>query len=153
MSEDVKPYYTGRPSENPTPEELRALIAQTGLSQRKAAEELGLSERMMRYYASGQEVIPKVVIYALRWLVSQEHGRANALVDMQTGVVHGPTSAASLLRDGPGPRPAPHSARGVAEASTGVKNLTCRRCDRAKVYDIVTPGHPLVCECGEVLVR
>jgi hypothetical protein len=129
MSEEVKPYDTGRRSENPTPEELRELIAQTGLSQRKAAEELDLAERTMRYYASGQQDIPRVVIYALRYLVSQEHGRGNALVDLQTGQVRGPTSAASLLRDGPGPKPAPHSARAVAEATfqTEVKRDMPRR--------------------------
>lgn len=116
MSEDVKPYDTGRPSESPTPEELRQLIAQTGLSQRRAAEELGLAERTMRYYASGQQEIPRVVIYALRYLVSQEHGRANALVDLQTGSVHGPSSAqsAARMRGEPERLGPPHSAAEVA---------------------------------------
>lgn len=72
MSEDVKPY--GAPAtlaDEPTVEELRALIARTGLSQRRAAEAIEVSERMMRYYANGKERIPRSVLYALRYLASQ----------------------------------------------------------------------------------
>jgi transcriptional regulator with XRE-family HTH domain len=73
MSEDVKPYGAGSgpPADEPTPEELRALIARIGLSQRRTAEALGMGERQMRYFASGQATIPIVVIYALRYLASQ----------------------------------------------------------------------------------
>lgn len=35
---------------NPDPTYLRALLEKAGLSQRKAAHILGVSERMMRYY-------------------------------------------------------------------------------------------------------
>jgi hypothetical protein len=56
------------PEDEPKPDELRALIARTGLSQRRAAEAIDVSERMMRYYASGQEKIPRAVLYALRYL-------------------------------------------------------------------------------------
>lgn len=69
MSEDVKPYGApSTPADEPTPDELRTLIARTGLSQRRAAESIDVSERMMRYYASGQEKIPRVVLYAMRYL-------------------------------------------------------------------------------------
>ncbi len=81
MSEDVMPYMA-RPAEQPTVEELRALIAQSGLSQRKAAEELDLDERTMRYYASGQKPIPRTVLYAMRYVVNREHTSANRLVDI-----------------------------------------------------------------------
>lgn len=71
MSEDVKPYGAPRAPEEPTPDELRALIAMTGMSQRRAAEALGMGERQMRYYASGRAPIPIMVIYALRYLAGQ----------------------------------------------------------------------------------
>lgn len=37
---------------NPDPRYLRGLIEQAGISQRKAAQLLGISERVMRYYLS-----------------------------------------------------------------------------------------------------
>jgi hypothetical protein len=94
MSEDVKPYGAANRPEDPKPEELRALVEQTGMSLRKAAEELDISVRSIRYYASGEQPIPRVVIYALRYLVSQEHSRANALVDLQVG--EGRTSSRTM---------------------------------------------------------
>lgn len=35
---------------DPRPEYLRALLEQAGLSQRAAAERIGISDRLMRYY-------------------------------------------------------------------------------------------------------
>jgi hypothetical protein len=114
MSEDVKPYMGGA-AERPTVEELRQLIAQSGLSQRKAAEALDLDERTMRYYASGQNPIPRAVLYALRYLVIQEHASANRLVDIQTA--NTPAWSARSAAEGYGSalEPEPTSARGVAE--------------------------------------
>ena len=84
MSEDVKPYGAGVVRPRPTPEELRELLGQLGMSQRGAAKELGIDERTMRYWASGDSPIPPMAIYALKWLGLQDKARANALVDMQT---------------------------------------------------------------------
>jgi hypothetical protein len=125
MSEDVTPYMA-QVAERPTVEELRELIAQSGLSQRKAAEALDLGERQMRYYASGQQPIPLVVIYALRYLVGREHASANRLVDITTEpdwrrtrpVGSTPAWSAQSVAQGYGrdlPEPEPTSARGVAE--------------------------------------
>lgn len=50
--------------------ELRKLIADGGYSQRAAAKELQISERMMRYYCSGQQPVPRVVMLAMRHLVN-----------------------------------------------------------------------------------
>ena len=36
----------------PRPDYLRALLSQSGLSQRAAARRIGISERVMRYYLS-----------------------------------------------------------------------------------------------------
>jgi len=41
-------------SHNPDPAYLRGLLDAAGLSQRKAAELLGISDRVMRYYLSDQ---------------------------------------------------------------------------------------------------
>lgn len=43
---------------DPRPEYLRALLQQAGVSQRQAASLLGISERMMRYYLSGERPGP-----------------------------------------------------------------------------------------------
>jgi hypothetical protein len=58
---------------DPRPEYLRALLAAAGLSQRAAAERIGISERLMRYYlapetADDRRVAPYPVQYALEQL-------------------------------------------------------------------------------------
>lgn len=50
-------------------EKVRALLERISLSQRGAARELEISERMMRYYCSGEQDVPKVVMLALEHLV------------------------------------------------------------------------------------
>lgn len=50
--------------------ELRKLIEQGGYSQRSAARELQISERMMRYYCSGEQPVPRVVMLAMKHLVT-----------------------------------------------------------------------------------
>lgn len=50
------------------PAYLRELIERAGLSQREAARRIGVSERMMRYYVSGDPNAPRApypVQYAL----------------------------------------------------------------------------------------
>lgn len=50
--------------------QLQKLLDSAGLSQRGAAKEIGINERTMRKYISGEaKVIPKTVEYALRWLI------------------------------------------------------------------------------------
>jgi helix-turn-helix protein len=49
--------------------QVRELIARAGLSQRGAAKELEISERMMRYYCAGEQHVPRMVILALERLV------------------------------------------------------------------------------------
>ena len=56
---------------NPDPAYLRGLVERAGLSQRQAAREIGISDRMMRYYldsgATGRPA-PYPVQYALESL-------------------------------------------------------------------------------------
>ena len=47
---------------------LRAWLATHGRSQRGLARELGVSERTMRYYCSGEQPIPAIVWLALQAL-------------------------------------------------------------------------------------
>lgn len=49
---------------------LRQLIADGGYTQRGAARELEISERMMRYWCSGEYPVPKYIIYAMTHLVN-----------------------------------------------------------------------------------
>jgi transcriptional regulator with XRE-family HTH domain len=50
-------------------EKLRALLEKLELSQRAAARDLEISERMMRYYCSGEHEVPRVVMLALERLL------------------------------------------------------------------------------------
>lgn len=64
---------------DPRPEYLRALIAQAGLSQRAAAERIGIPERSMRYYLAEPgstlrwAAAPYPVQYALEQLAESRH--------------------------------------------------------------------------------
>ena len=53
-----------------TPAGLRALLDRAGLSQRRAAQQLGIHERTMRRYIAGDLPIPRVVQLALEQLAS-----------------------------------------------------------------------------------
>ncbi len=62
---------------NPAPDYLRGLLDKAGLSQRKAAHTLGVSERMMRYYLvpadnADYREAPYVVQYALEQLAAED---------------------------------------------------------------------------------
>lgn len=48
---------------------VKDMLAKLQLGQRAAARELEISERMMRYYCSGEKVVPRVVMLALERLV------------------------------------------------------------------------------------
>jgi transcriptional regulator with XRE-family HTH domain len=54
--------------------QLQKLLDSAGLSQRGAAKEIGISERQMRRYIAGDATVPKVIEYALRWLVHAKEG-------------------------------------------------------------------------------
>ena len=49
--------------------QLQKLLDSAGLSQRGAAKDIEISERQMRRYISGDATVPKVIEYALRWLI------------------------------------------------------------------------------------
>lgn len=49
--------------------QLQKLLDSAGLSQRGAAKEIEISERQMRRYIAGDAEVPKIVEYALRWLI------------------------------------------------------------------------------------
>lgn len=58
---------------DPSPDYLRALLETAGLSQRQAAERIGISDRLMRYYLADESsessrVAPYTVQYALEML-------------------------------------------------------------------------------------
>ena len=57
-------------SYNPNPEYLRGLVERSGLSQRECARRIGLSDRAMRYYLSGERKPMYAVQYALEVLAS-----------------------------------------------------------------------------------
>jgi len=52
-----------------TANQLKRALRDAGLSQRGAAKLLGINERTMRRYVSGEQPIPRIVEYALNWLV------------------------------------------------------------------------------------
>lgn len=55
---------------NPDPAYLRGLVERSGLSQREAAKRIGLSDRAMRYYLSGERKPMYAVQYLLEVLAS-----------------------------------------------------------------------------------
>jgi DNA-binding transcriptional regulator YiaG len=56
----------------PPHEELRALIEAAGLSQGAAAQALGKTRRIVEYWLSGKQEVPRMAILAMRRIV--EHG-------------------------------------------------------------------------------
>lgn len=65
---------------NPDPRYLRGLLEQSGLSQRQAAQLLGMSDRVVRYYLSDESSAshrpaPYVVQFALEQLAHACGGR------------------------------------------------------------------------------
>ena len=52
-----------------TGSQLQKMLDSVGLSQRGAAKEIGINERTMRKYVSGESKIPKTVQLALCWVV------------------------------------------------------------------------------------
>jgi hypothetical protein len=55
-----------------TAKQLQRLLDSAELSQRGTARELELNERTMRRYASGDQAIPRVVEYAVRYLIDMK---------------------------------------------------------------------------------
>lgn len=55
-------------SHNPDPKYLRYLVETSCKSQRAAAKQIGISERAMRYYISGERTVPYCVQFALECL-------------------------------------------------------------------------------------
>ena len=53
-------------------DELRELIAATGLTQRETAEALGKTQRIVAYWLSGEQPVPRMAILAMRRIA--EHG-------------------------------------------------------------------------------
>lgn len=65
---------------NPDPRYLRGLLERAGLSQRKAAELIGITDRAMRYYLSdvgsnGYRAAPYTVQFALECLAAKRSGK------------------------------------------------------------------------------
>jgi transcriptional regulator with XRE-family HTH domain len=52
----------------PAQEDIKDLVARAGLSQVRAAKELGIDPRTMRRYCLGESPPPRSVVLALRWL-------------------------------------------------------------------------------------
>ena len=64
-----------------TGKQLQTLLDRAGLSQRGTAKLIGIGERTMRGYISGEYYpIPRTVEYALRWVIDNpEIARARAV--------------------------------------------------------------------------
>jgi len=57
-----------------TGKQLQALLDRAGLSQRGTAKLIGIGERTMRGYVSGEHPIPRTVEYAVRWVIHVGEG-------------------------------------------------------------------------------
>lgn len=57
---------------DPRPEYLRALVADAGLTQRAAAERIGISARLLRYYLADETVIDRrIAPYPVQFALEQ----------------------------------------------------------------------------------
>jgi methyl coenzyme M reductase alpha subunit len=54
-----------------TPKQFKKILADAGLSVRAASMQLDLSLRQAYRYTAGEAEIPRIVEYAVRWLVQQ----------------------------------------------------------------------------------
>ncbi len=59
----------------PDPAYLRQLLGIACLSQRRAAKLLGICERTMRYYCSGETRMPYAIQFALEVLAAYKSGK------------------------------------------------------------------------------
>ena len=55
-----------------TPDQLSKLLEKNGLSQSEAARQLGIADRTVRRYVSGDLEIPKVVELALETVIKRK---------------------------------------------------------------------------------
>lgn len=53
-----------------TGNQLQKLLDSAELTQHGAALEIGISPRQMRRYIAGENEVPRVVVFALRWLIA-----------------------------------------------------------------------------------
>jgi len=53
------------------PRKFRQLLETASLTQTEAARLIGMTDRQMRRYVAGDAPVPQVVIYALRYVISQ----------------------------------------------------------------------------------
>lgn len=57
-------------------DELRELIATARMTQRETAEALGKTQRIVAYWLSGEQPVPRMAILAMRWIA--EHAPAQS---------------------------------------------------------------------------
>jgi len=74
MSEDVAPYGAGEIASDPHTLELRALIKLLEMSQREAADAIGVETRSMRRWVAANPPPPLMAILALRYLLAKARG-------------------------------------------------------------------------------
>jgi hypothetical protein len=66
---DELPISKTTPTTSMTAKQLQRLLDNAELSQRGTARELEINERTMRRYVSGDQPIPRVVEFAVRYLI------------------------------------------------------------------------------------
>ncbi len=57
---------------NPDPDYMRSLVEASGLSQRKAAAQIGVGERTMRAWLAGDQSFPYAAQYAMEQLAKRK---------------------------------------------------------------------------------
>lgn len=57
-----------------TANQFRRTLEKAGRSQRAVAQALEINERTVRRYVAGDQPVPRVVEFALLWLLSQPQG-------------------------------------------------------------------------------
>lgn len=97
------------------PVEFRRLLAEAGLTQAEAAGFLDVTERQMRRYVSGETPVPRVVAYALAYVIEQRRKgkmvtRAVGVDELNGGELRSFVEARDKFRDAKGSPGVFHSA-------------------------------------------
>ena len=97
------------------PFQVRKLLEQAGLTQVEAAGYIGVTDRQMRRYVSGETTVPRVVVYALLHVIEQRKRgkmvtRAVGVDELNGGELRSFVEARDKFRDAKGSPGVFHSA-------------------------------------------
>jgi transcriptional regulator with XRE-family HTH domain len=107
---------------------LRALLERSGLSQRGAARQLGIAERTMRYYVSGEQPVPRALMLALESLTGDPayYRRLEARIRAEAGCRCEDFKLTTFKSAEPG----------LQRVPAGFRTGTCKACSDGDTWEV-----------------